>query len=326
MNRHERIQAALRGEEVDRTPLSLWRHYFREDQTSSGLAEVTVALARQYDLDLVKLTPSGLYAVEDWAAGCIARPGTDHDAPYLHTPAISDPASWPHLQALDPEMGALGRELEAIRQVASGLGGETPFLMTLFSPLTLAYKLAGESVIEHLRRTPAELHVGLEVIAETTARFGQAALAAGADGIFFAAQLANRVWLTPNEYQEFGERYDRVVLEGMAGQSAITVLHLHGREILFDLANLYPVHAVSWHDRQTPPNLLGARRQTDRAFLTGLDRELLVRGPETAIRGHVDEILAQTRGRGLILAPCCVIPTTLPASHLQAVRDAIPVR
>jgi uroporphyrinogen decarboxylase len=216
--------------------------------------------------------------------------------------------------------------LEAIRQVASGLDGETPFVMTIFSPLTLAYKLAGDPVVEHLRQSPADLHAGLSAIAETTGRFAQAALAAGADGLFFATQLASRQWLTEQEYQEFGGLYDRAVLEVVAAQSAITVLHLHGRDIFFDLANSYPVDAISWHDRQTPPSLVEARQRTDRAFLTGLDRGQLVRGPESAIRAHVGAILDQTEQRGLILAPCCVIPTTLPARHLQAVRDAILTR
>jgi uroporphyrinogen decarboxylase len=83
---------------------------------------------------------------------------------------------------------------------------------------------------------------------------------------------------------------------------------------------------VSWHDRETPPGLAEARQHTDRAFLTGLDRELLERGPMAVIQAQVGEArqaVAQAGGRGLILAPSCVIPTTAPAEHLQAVRDAV---
>jgi uroporphyrinogen decarboxylase len=316
---------------VDRVPLSLWRHYHRQDRTPEGLAEATLALARRYDLDLVKLTPCGLYAVEEWAGEHIVYPGSEHEAPYLGSPAVRDAADWRRLPVIDPTAVALGRELAAIRLVAAGLGGGapgcgTPFLMTLFSPLTLAYKLAGGPVIEHLRQRPADLHAGLETMAATMARFAQAALDAGADGLFFATQLASHRWLTPAEYDEFGARYDLAVLEAVAGQSSLTALHLHGQDVFFELANRYPVHATSWHDRETPPSLAEARALTDRAFLAGLDRELLGSGPAAAIQAQAREAVAQTEGRGLILAPSCVIPTTAPEAHLQAVRAAVPTR
>jgi uroporphyrinogen decarboxylase len=323
MDRRTRIQAALCGQPVDRLPLSLWRHYHCEDRTAQALAKATLSLAGEYDLDLVKLTPCGLYAVEDWAGGHVVYPGNDYDPPYLDTLAVTNPADWRRLPSLEPSAGALGRELAAIRLVAEGLAGATPFMMTVFSPLTLAFKLAGERVVEHLRRHPADLHAGLQIIAETTARYAQAALDAGADGLFFATQLASHHWLAPDEYDEFGLRYDLAVLEPVEGRSTITVLHLHGRDIFFDLANRYPVHAVSWHDRETSPSLAEARSLTDRAFLTGLDRELVDHGPVEAIQVQVHAAIAQTERRGLILAPSCVIPPTAPVAHLLAVRDAL---
>jgi len=82
---------------------------------------------------------------------------------------------------------------------------------------------------------------------------------------------------------------------------------------------------VSWHDRETAPSLASARAQTKRGFVTGLDRELLLRGPVSAIRRQVSEVVEITAGRGLIVAPCCVIPTQAPPAHLQAVRDAVAV-
>jgi uroporphyrinogen decarboxylase len=326
MDKRERIQAALRRQEVDQIPLSLWRHFFCEDRRAQALAAATVGLAREYDLDLVKLTPCGLYAVEDWAQGLITYPGNDYDPPSLQSPAVLGPTDWRRLPSLEPTAGALGRELEAARLVAESLSSEIPFLMTVFSPLTLAFKLAGERVIAHLREHPADLHAGLETIATTTARFAQAALEAGADGLFFATQLACHGWLKPSEYETFGQRYDLEVLDAVSGQSEVTVLHLHGREIFFDLANRYPIHAVSWHDQETPPTLAQAYQQTDRAFLTGLDRELLAKGPASAIQDQVRQALAHTRRRGLILAPSCVIPPTAPDGHLQAVREALQTR
>jgi uroporphyrinogen decarboxylase len=324
VKKRERITAALHGKAVDRIPLSLWRHHHREDRRPQELAAVTIALARAFDVDLIKLTPSGLYAVEDWASASIHYPDTEHGPPFLTSPAVTDTSDWRRLPRLEPAEGALGRELEAVRLVKSLVSyDEIPFVMTVFSPLTLAFKLAGEGLLQHLRRHPADLRVGLETITETTACFARAALAAGADGLFFATQLASHCWLTPAEYEEFGQQYDLEVLEAVEGQSAITILHLHGCKVFFDLVNRYPVQAVSWHDQEGAPGLAEARQHTDLAFVTGLDRRLMEQGPVTALQAQVREALAQTEGRGLILAPSCVIPTTTPTEHLEAVRSAL---
>ena len=280
-------------------------------------------LVRAYDLDLVKLTPCGLYAIEDYARDCIVCPGTEHDAPYLQRTAVSSAENWLGLRVLKPDEGALGRELKTLARVASALKGEIPVLMTVYSPITLAFKLAGPETLRHLRESPEKLHTGLATLMGTTIRFGLAALAAGADGLFLATQLASRRWLTVSEYMAFGTTYDLGILAETAKRAAMTVLHLHGTEVYFDLAEEYPVDAVSWHDKETAPSLRDARRRTNKAFVTGLDRDLVNRGPPSVIKRRVREAIAAVHGRGLILAPCCVLPTTTPHLHLQAVRDAV---
>jgi uroporphyrinogen decarboxylase len=320
MDKHERIQAALRGEPVDRVPLALWRHFYREDRNPAALARASADLARRYDLDLVKLTPSGLYAVEDWGAE-IVYPGSETDPPYLARPAVDDPDGW---RALRPQgHTALERELEAIRLTRRQLGQDWPLVMTVYSPLTLAYKLTGEQLIRHLRDAPEAVGAGLQILADVTGAFAQAALKAGADGLFFASQCICAGFCTPGQYESFGLRYDLQVLETIQGRSYITILHLHGSEVFFDLANRYPVDALSWHDRETPPSLAEARRRTQRAFVTGLDRNLLRAGPPEAIAAQARDALRQTGGHGLILAPACVIPPETPEAHLRAITTSL---
>ena len=59
MNKRERVYTALEGEPVDRVPLSMWRHFFKQETTPHGLVTATVAFYQKYDLDLIKLTPNG---------------------------------------------------------------------------------------------------------------------------------------------------------------------------------------------------------------------------------------------------------------------------
>lgn len=322
MEKRERVEAVMRGAAVDRVPFGLWRHFHGQDRTPEELATSTLQFALQFEPDVVKLTPTGLYGVEDWG---VDRAYFDdpHRPPERTRPAFDDPSGWARLRPLDPTSGALGRELRALHLTGAGLGLDWPLLMTVFSPLTLAYKLVGNRLVDDLRSAPETVEAGLARIAETTADFALLCLEAGADGIFFASQLATHRFLTPAEHARFGEPFDRAVLDAVAGRSWLTVLHLHGTDVFFDLANHYPVHAVSWHDRETEPDLASAARQTGRILMAGLDRRLFEAGTPGQVEAQARQAPAATGGRRLILAPSCVIPTPSPPENLHAVRRAV---
>lgn len=317
MNKRERAYAALEGQAVDRVPLSLWRHFHKQDQTPAGLAAATLAFYEKYDFDLIKLTPSGLYAIEDWGAK-ITFSKDDDIPPQLKKPVINNPEDWAQLTTLDITEGSYGRELEAIKLIRARLGkSDAPTLMTIFSPLTIAYKLAGETLLDHLHDYPNEVHIGLATIAETTGRFAAAAIAAGADGIFFASQLTRSDRLTKEMCQTFIVCYDRIALERVQSQPVPLVLHLHGENVYFRLADQYPVHAISWHNHQTRPSLSEAMSLSDKTLMTGLDLRVLQNGNPAEIAKQMQAAISATAGQRLILAPACVIPTDTPPENLK---------
>ena len=321
MNKRERVYTALEGQPVDRVPLSLWRHFHKQDQTPAGLASATLAFYHQYDFDLIKLTPSGLYAIEDWGAQISQSKDDDHP-PKLKKPVVTDPADWRDLAGLNPTDGTYSEVLEAVTLIKNQLNEEdAPVLMTIFSPMTIAYKLAGDILFEHLQDHATDVHIGLATIAETTSRFAAASLAAGADGIFFASQLSREDMLTEDECQTYVVRYDLIALEHIKSQPVPLVLHLHGENPYFDTANQYPAHAVSWHNQTTPPSITEALQLTDKTLMTGLSRNTLEHGTPEAVQAQAREVIAQTGGTRLILAPACIIPTMSPAENLQAVIE-----
>jgi len=170
MTKWERVEAALQGADVDRVPIALWKHYHLQDRSPRQLAHATMKLYRQFDFDLIKLTPSGLTPIQDW--GATIQFGSDDDfLPLAVRPVVSSPDQWLTLPKLDVKIGALGRELETIDYMANWLKGEAPFMMTIFSPLNVAFKLCGDKVsgdriVEHIRKEPKKLHAGLKVITE----------------------------------------------------------------------------------------------------------------------------------------------------------------
>jgi uroporphyrinogen decarboxylase len=303
MTKAERLEAAWSGKMVDRVPVSLWRHFPEADDRAETLAEALVDFHRRFDLDFVKLMPSGVYGVEDW--GCrIAYEPNPNGVKRCVEHAVREAADWARLRPLDVTAGALGREVRCARLVRQRLGDGAPILQTVFSPLTTARKLAGDRVFQDMLAERAALHAGLRTIADTTLRFARACLEAGADGLFFATQLASADLCDLASYGEFGVPYDLEVLDAARGRAGFTLLHLHGPNIYFELTASYQVDAVNWHDRRTMPSLSEALRRTEAGLAGGIDETgTLPRESPAAVAAEVRDAIRQTKGRRLAVAP-----------------------
>jgi uroporphyrinogen decarboxylase len=322
MEKRERLQAALRGEPVDRPPVALWRHFPVADQEPQAFADAVVEFQQRFDFDFVKITPASSYCVRDWGTEDVWEGDTEGTRRYTWHP-VQNPGDWMRLPVLDPERGTLGEHLEAVARIRQALP-EIPLVVTVFSPMAQAKKLAGsQQLLVHLRQAPEALARGLETIAESTRRFVRAALARGVDGIFYAVQHASYLLLSPEEYQRFGRPYDQAILEEAAG-AWLNILHLHGEAVMFDLFVDYPVAVWNWHDRETPPALAEAQRKVPGAVLGGLSREnVLVRGTPEQVMREAQEAFAQTGGRRFILGTGCVVPIHAPEINLRAARRAV---
>ncbi|MBI3976228.1 MAG: uroporphyrinogen decarboxylase, partial [Armatimonadetes bacterium] len=109
-----------------------------------------------------------------------------------------------------------------------------------------------------------------------------------------------------------------------AALAEFRLLHVHGRSIMFDLVTDYPVDAINWHDRRTPPSLAEARQRFSGCLAGGLDETgtLAAATPEECA-AQVRDAVAQTGGQRLIVAAGCVTLIDTPDANLRAVRAAV---
>ncbi len=326
MTKAERLRAALGGQPVDRPPVSFWHHFPGRDRTVDGFVEATLEFQGRYDLDLVKLMATGMFCVVDYGA-TIALREDEMGTTQLQASPIASPADWARLPAVRPDRGELAAQVEAVRRLRAALGPDVPMIQTVFSPLTIAHKLAGSLFFDHIRDAEESMRPALERFAADDVAFGRACLAAGANGIFFATQhAAASVPLPSGVFERLGVPYDLQVLEALAEDERAwcTVLHLHGLQPFFELADRYPVHAVNWHDRETTPSIQEALSLTKRALVAGIDRKgAVLRGDVAAAVAQVHDAIRQADGRRLVVAPGCVVPITVSAEALAAVRQTV---
>src|SRR5690349_19683953 len=182
MNKKERVDAALRGDAVDRVPASMWGHDFEREWSAHGLTEAMVENFNRYDWDFLKVNPRASYHVEDWKVR--VRPsGEKYQKPVYEDSPIKSTSDWKRLRPLEPDQGTLGEQLKALQLINHSIGYDAYFVQTIFCPLGVAKYLAGNSsepVLHTIREDRAAMHAALRVITETFVNFAIASLEQGA--------------------------------------------------------------------------------------------------------------------------------------------------
>jgi uroporphyrinogen decarboxylase len=315
----------LRGDEVDRPPYGFWTHLPGIDLDPQRLAEETAAFATRYDLDFIKSMPNGLYCVEDWGCVCdyseIERGGVAK----VVDAAVEIEGDWDTLDRVDVTRGSFGRELEHLAALVGRVGPGVPVLATVFSPLTIAAKLSNGVSRAHIASDPDAVRRGLEVITEVTCEFARETIARGCAGVFLALQEAVRSAFDERTYRDYGESYDsRVLAAAKSAGGWFNAVHMHGEDILFDVIKTYDVNALNWHIGETPPSIADYRTAGGRKpILGGLQRGHITRRDQSGIAADIERAMVESAGRGLLLAPACVIRHPVDHATLRWTADAI---
>ncbi len=320
MNKRERVEATLNGKPVDRPPVSFWTHFGNIDHQAKPLARAMIDWQEEFDLDFVKLMPSGMYCVEDWGVK-VSDPHPLVGNKTLVESPVTGLQDWEALQPLDTGSGALARELSCLRQVRTALGNEVHILQTVFSPLTIAVKLSSpERVLELLRNHPGTLHTALRTITETFKVFVSECLANGADGIFLATQMAAQGMATASEYQTFGLPYDQELLA--AADGTFTMLHCHGQGVPLEIFADSNAASINWESAAVRPRDVYAR--VSKPIIGGMDQlEFLRKASAQEVRQAVLTLVAESEGLPHMVSPGCVLFQDTPRENLRAMRDAL---
>jgi len=315
MTKEERIRAALRKQDVDRIPFSVWYHLPQYDQDPIALAEEQLRLAQLYDLDFIKMMPFGNYGAQDYGLS-VTFYCTETEPAFERKFGIASPEDWLRLEPLPAYYGTYGKQVQLAQYTEKLTGGTIPFVQTIFSPLTTAKKLAGPRIFDDLREHPDYVHQALAAITETTKNFIAANIEAGVAGFFFATQCSSPDYLTEAEHKEFCEKYDREVIGSYADKTWFNIMHAHGDNTYFKTLAEYPVNCINWHDRWASPNMEQARAITDKCLLGGINEIWMEHASYQDVPGHLQEAVEGAGRNGLMLTPGCCIQLNTPRENL----------
>jgi len=316
-----RVRAAIAGEPADAVPVSLWRHFPERDLEAESLAAATVTWQRRFDFDFVKLMPPGDYPVIAWGGASEYRGNPSGTRTVTRYP-VQQPGDWATVRERPVDRGMLRTVIESARLVVQELRGTVPVLQTIFSPLTVAFKLSDGRVVQDIVEHPDVVAEALAAITRTMRALVRASLDAGAHGIFFATQCATADVMDAQTYARWGRSWDLEVLAEAAG-APIVFLHVHGLRPHFDLVLDYPANVLNWHDRRAGPTLREGQRRSGRCVAGGIDESKIAERDPAAIEAEARDALAQLDGRYLMVTPGCVIPVATPETNVDAAVRAV---
>jgi uroporphyrinogen decarboxylase len=325
MTHKERIAATLAGRETDRVPVSMWRHFFESESSPESLAEAMLGFQAHFDWDFMKVNPRASYHAEGWG---LEMSYNGDQKPVAKSTPIKSPDDWLKLDVLKPYKGVLGEHLKALELIERGLGGNVPFLMTVFTPVSIAAKLAPskQAFVTYLHQHTERVCQALEVVTETFIGFSKACLERGASGLFFATtDWASSEWLSAEEYQRLARPYDLRLLNSLPA-AEFNVLHVCEPHNYLKHLGDYPVHAFNW-DARAPGNMSMAQGKAllkGKVVIGGIahDNQLVSVTPER-LAGEVTGLRAAMGKKGWMLAPGCTFPPDTPEANVDAIRQAV---
>ena len=335
MTKRQRVMAAVKGEPVDRVPVSFFMHDYRFEQSADMVAARMLEVERKFDWDFVKVQLRPSYYGEAW--GCKYR--WDPENPMfgyrIEDPVVKRADDFKKLKKLDPTRGVLGEQVMAAKLLGEAFAGSVPYVQTLATPLSVATRLTESvyhtvselDIIEQvMNEDPEAMHYGLSIISQTLAEYARQVVRAGADGIFLTTTAWTADTITEESYNIFGRPYDLAIYEAAIQEGAtFNILHLCRDNIMLDFMSNYPVQVISYYD-QSPrnPSLREALNRTDKALWGGLNQETtLLNGPTEAIAAEVHAALEETGGKRFFLGPGCSPLSPVPDTHLLAVKEAL---
>ncbi|MPZ23371.1 MAG: hypothetical protein GEU28_07470 [Dehalococcoidia bacterium] len=322
MTKRERVEGAVRGDAVDRVPVSFWGHDYIREWASEDTAAATLEFYERWDLDLVKVNPRATYYMEAW--GCQVQPSDDPaEGPTITSCGVDVAADLLYVDIVDPAAGAFAEQLSALQLIGEGLSGGAPFIQTVFSPLSVLGRITeggAQKVKEFMEEDSAAVHQALDAIAETLAAYARTCVEVGADGIFYATvEWGTRNLMTSEAYLEYGRPYDLRVLAAVRG-APLNVLHVCRSNNLLEMMLDYPVHALNWDIHAAGnPGLGDIRERSNKGVIGGIGQEQPMKtGSADEVSSQAREALDETGGRAFILSAGCSISPQTPAENIEA--------
>ena len=287
----ERIDRALRGEDVDRPPFSLWHHYKRP--TAQLEAQDHLDFHRRYNTDFVKVMNDFDYPR--------STTGKWYELKPLKSPYFIDTLYGPYMTA----MLLLAAEPEfAGKKNTEDRADVIKAIHTFQKENTAAWEEA------------------MEAITQSTIHHIRSSQEIGCSGTLVSIFNATSKFGSVSDYERYSRPYDQRVLAALAG-TKLTLLHLHTLERPYlNQFRGFDAPVINYSVKTSGIPIAEVRKAYSQAIAGGVDEVDFDRLTTEEIRKQWKSAQEQA-GSKYIITPGCSVPDASTEAELARMPRAI---
>ncbi len=306
MNKRERFFAAVRGEKMDRPPVTTWVHFLSDHLSGEQTADLHRIFLETYDWDVAKVMSDYRYPIP---AG---------------VQTLEDAASLRAFKPLGLDEPCFAEQLKCLAALRTALGPDIALIETGFDPYQQILRNVGFDQAAHMWKHKADTLGALETVADSICRYIGAVKAQGVESFFLSVNGAIREGFPRGSSQEvyatFQRPFELQLLK--AAEGMVRILHVHGTGLDLGRVLDYPCEVISVSDRLPGnPSLTELRKLTPKCLMGGIDETKFQERNLPALAREIDDAIAQAGRSNFILACGCTIPSFSPKRSLMFLRD-----
>ena len=288
MDKIERLDRVLNGEEVDHPPVTLWYHFGVQHAGGEQFAKLTLEFFNYYDFDYLKVMNDYFYP-----------PPTGLDA-------VTTKEDLKRITHFDVEKCDWQEQFKALKYINAELRGKAYFIDTVFDPWqSLRRNMAGENIEALMAAEPDAMLAALDVIADNLIAYCQRSLEIGTAGIFMSL-YAGKDLISRENFLRFVKPPAMKVFSAISGLGKMNTAHIHGEDLFFEDVLDFPVNIFNWWDRGPKgPSLQWVKERISGCVMGGINQKIVARTTRQFLRNHVKEGVALGGTTRFLLANGC---------------------
>ena len=332
----ERVQAVLEGRVPDRLPVLPQGFMFAAKTAGYDIGQINRSPAKMAESPRVSLEKYGydgcIIDVDDatLAEACGARViFRDRDVAAVdeHHPALNDLREIDNLKLPDPlKDGRICDWLETVERLKAMLGDQV-FIMGRADqgPFSLLSLLRGtqEFMMDLLTEDEEVIHHALEFATEAHIRFAKAQLEVESHATSMGDAYASPNLISPSLYRQYALPYEKKVVDALKDYHRPYAIHICGdtNKIIQDMGTTgAQILEIDWkldmgYARSVLPDnvvLMGNINPSDPMCI----------GTPEQVRSQIRDIVAKTKGRGLIISSGCALGANTKPENIAAMVES----
>jgi len=299
-----KVDRVLSGQEVDCPPVSLWYHFGVQHGSGKQFANITLEQFEYYDFDFLKVMNDIFYP------------------PPVGLKAVASEDDLHRIGPLDIE-SVWKQQFIALDRISTELKGRAYFIDTVFDPWqSIRRAMAGEHIQALMQSAPDALLDALEVVTDNLIHYCKQSLKIGSAGIFLSVAAGAEI-LTRQEFLTFVKPFATRLLEAVADRAKMNTVHVHGETLFFDDAIDFPAAIFSWWDRGPKgPSLQWVKERISGCVMGGIDQTIVSRRTPAFLKQHAAEGIGMGGRTRFLLAGGCTIDSWVYPESIHSIVAA----